>query len=83
MLGWTVSLPKQIVARTQLAVVQKTTRSPYTLWDVGFARRTGHVRPYLRVLNLSNTTYEEIPGVPLQGRTIMGGAEFNWSSRRQ
>ena len=80
MLGWTVSLPLQIVARTQLAVVQKTTKSPYPLWDVGFARRTGHVRPYLRVLNLSNTTYEEIPDVPLQGRTIMGGAEFNWSS---
>jgi len=80
MLGWTVSLPLQIVARTQLAVVQKTTKSPYPVWDVGFARRTGHVRPYLRVLNLSNTTYEEIPDVPLQGRTIMGGAEFNWSS---
>lgn len=83
MLGWTVSLPMQIVAHTQLAVVQKTAKSPYPLWDVGFARRTGLVRPYLRVLNLSNTTYEEIPDVPLQGRTIMGGAEFNWSSHRR
>jgi iron complex outermembrane receptor protein len=37
------------------------------------------VRPYLRLLNLSNTGYQEIVGVPMQGRTIMGGMELNWS----
>jgi len=83
LLAWTAQLPMQIVARTQLAVVQKTTKSPYPLWDVGLARNSGRVRPYVRVLNLSNTSYEEIPDVPLQGRTIMAGAEFNWSSRRR
>ena len=82
-LGWTVQLPLQIVARTQLAVVQKTMMSPYPLWDVAFARRSGEVRPYVRVLNLTNTKYEEIPDVPLQGRTIMAGAEFSWSLGRR
>ena len=43
------------------------------------ARTTGRIRPYLRLFNLSNTGYQEIPGVPLQGRTIMAGAELNWS----
>ena len=81
--AWTAPLPMQIVAHTQLAVIQKTTKSPYPLWDVAFARRSGRVRPYVRVLNLSNTGYEEIPDVPLQGRTIMAGAEFNWSSGRK
>jgi len=82
-LAWTVELPKEIVARTQLAVVQRTMQSPYPLWDVAVARRTGEIRPYLRVLNLTNTSYEEIPDVPLQGRTIMAGVEFDWISGRR
>jgi outer membrane receptor protein involved in Fe transport len=70
----------QLTAHTQVNIVQKTTQTPYPLWDVALSRNTGHIRPYLRALNLSNTGYQEIPQVPLQGRTIMAGAEFNWSS---
>jgi outer membrane cobalamin receptor len=81
--SWTGQLPgeffHQLTARTQLAVVQKTTKTAYPLWDVSIARNTGHLRPYLRLFNLSNTGYQEIPGVPLQGRTIMAGTEINWS----
>jgi iron complex outermembrane receptor protein len=85
--AWTASeLPrffgpvaKQITARTQLNVVQKTTQTAYPLWDIDIARSTGRVRPYLRLLNLANTGYTELPGIPMQGRTIMGGMELNWS----
>jgi outer membrane cobalamin receptor len=70
---------RQINAHTQVNVVQRTQHTAYPLWDVALSRNTGHVRPYLRVLNLSNTGYQEIPDVPLQGRTIMAGTEFNWS----
>jgi hypothetical protein len=83
LIAWTAQLPMQIIARTQLAVVQKTMQSPYPLWDVALARRAGEIRPYVRVLNLTNTSYEEIPDVPLQGRTIMAGAEFSWTSGRR
>ncbi len=69
----------QLILTTQLNIVQKTTQTAYPLWDLSLARNHGHLRPYLRLLNLSNTGYQEIPGVPLQGRTIMGGAELNWS----
>jgi len=82
---WSGSLPgawgRQITAHTQVNVVQKTGQTAYPLWDVAVARNEGKIRPYLRVLNLSNTGYQEIMGVPLQGRTIMGGMEWNW--RRQ
>ena len=71
----------QLTARTQVNIVQKTTQAAYPLWDIDFARNTGRVRPYLRLLNLSNTAYTEIPLVPMQGRTIMGGMELNWSKR--
>ena len=84
--GWTGQLPgaigHQINAHTQVNIVQKTTQTAYPLWDISLSRNTGRLRPYLRLLNLSNTGYQEIPDVPLQGRTIIAGTEFNWSSTR-
>jgi iron complex outermembrane receptor protein len=82
LLAWSGELPWQIAARSQLAVVQKTAQSPYALWDIALARSKGRVRPYVRALNLTDTRYEEIPGVPVQGRTVMAGAELSWSSQR-
>jgi iron complex outermembrane receptor protein len=83
--AWTGQLPgkwgHQVSARTQVNVVQKTAQAAYPLWDVNIARNTGRVRPYLRLLNLSNTAYTEIPQVPMQGRTIMGGMQLNWSKQ--
>jgi iron complex outermembrane receptor protein len=84
--AWTASqLPsawgKQITVRTQVNVVQKTTQTAYPLWDIDVARNAGRVRPYLRLLNLSNTSYQEIVNVPMQGRTIMGGMQLNWSKQ--
>jgi outer membrane cobalamin receptor len=69
----------QLSARTQVNVVQKTQHTAYPLWGISLTRNTGHIRPYLRALNLSETGYQEIPQVPLQGRSIMAGTEFNWS----
>jgi hypothetical protein len=51
------------------------------LWSLGLARNTGRVRPYVRLLNLSNTGYQEITGVPLHGRAVMGGMEWSWKER--
>jgi outer membrane cobalamin receptor len=84
-IGWTGRLPgawgREISAHTQLNVVQRTGRTAYPLLDLGLARNTGRVRPYVRLLNLSNTGYQEITGVPLQGRTVMGGMEWSWRER--
>ncbi len=76
--AWTGTF-RQLTANTQVNIVQKTQHTAYPLWDIALSRNTGHLRPYLRALNLSNTGYQEIPQVPLQGRTIMAGTEFNWS----
>jgi outer membrane cobalamin receptor len=82
---WTGQLPgtwgQQITMNTDVNVVQKTGQTAYPLWDAGLARNTGSLRPYLRLLNLSNTGYQEIVGVPMQGRTVMGGVELNWARR--
>jgi iron complex outermembrane receptor protein len=77
LIAWSGRLPGQIVARSQLAVIQKTMQSPYPLWDISMARDAGRLRPYVRVLNLTDTAYQEIPGVPVQGRTVMAGMQLN------
>jgi iron complex outermembrane receptor protein len=75
------AIAKQITLRTQVNIVQKTTQTAYPLWDVDLARSTGAVRPYVRLLNLSNTGYTELPGIPMQGRTILGGIQIAWAKR--
>lgn len=82
--SWSGDLPgalRQIAGRTQVGVVQKTARTAYPLWDVSLARNTGRLRPYLRLTNLSNTGYQEIPGVPMQGRTVMAGSALVWGKK--
>jgi iron complex outermembrane receptor protein len=84
--AWSGQLPgiygHQITAHTQVGVIQRTQQTAYPLWDISLSRNTGHLRPYLRLLNLSNTGYQEIPQVPMQGRTIIAGTEFNWTTSR-
>jgi outer membrane cobalamin receptor len=81
--AWTGQLPgtvgHQINAHTQVAVIQRTQQTAYPLWDISLSRNTGRLRPYIRLLNLSNTGYQEIPQVSMQGRTLIAGTEFNWS----
>jgi iron complex outermembrane receptor protein len=80
--SWSAVIRHQIVARTQVAVVQRVSRTAYPLWDIAIARSTGRVQPYLRFANLSNTSYQELPGVPMPGRSITGGLAFTWTHNR-
>ncbi len=68
----------QIAARTQVSVVQQAGRTAYPLWTVGLTRTRGLVRPYVRADDLANVHYQELPGVPLPGRTILAGITLTW-----
>ena len=68
----------QVEARTQVQVIERRGLEPYPLWSVSAARSRGLVRPYVRAVNLSNTGYQEISGVPMPGRWLMGGVELHW-----
>jgi len=74
--GWQGSLGGGITARTRLGVVQRYQRDAYPLWDLAIARDKGRVRPYLQLTNLSNTDYQEIVGVAMPGRAVIGGLEL-------
>ena len=68
----------QVAARTQVSIVQQTGRTAYPLWSVALTRTQGLVRPYVRAEDLANVSYQELPGVPLPGRTILAGITLTW-----
>jgi len=40
------------------------------------------VQPFLQATNLSNTGYDEIPGVPMPGRGFIGGVKIVLAGQR-
>ena len=76
--SWTAQF-RHLAANTQVGVVQRTGHTAYPLWNASLARSTGKIRPYLRLTNLSNTGYQELPQVSMQGRALIGGVSYFWS----
>lgn len=69
------------IVRNRVGVVQRYQQDAYPVWDTSVARERGWLHPYLQITNLSNTGYEEIQGVRVQGRSFVGGLEFTISKR--
>jgi len=76
LLTWEAALPAGMLARSRLGVVQRYGRDAYAVWDVYLAYNRGRIHPFLQLTNLTGASYEEIPGVVMPGRGILGGIEF-------
>jgi len=75
---WNAALGHRITLRNSVAVAERYGQTPYPVWDMALARESSagrwrHLRPYLRLANLSNTGYQEIQGVAMPGRSFTGG----------
>jgi outer membrane cobalamin receptor len=79
-LEWTWTPSHGVLIDSRLGVVQRFHADPYPVWDTSVARASGRIRPYLQMTNLSNTGYEEIVGVRMPGRSVVGGVEFTLKS---
>jgi iron complex outermembrane receptor protein len=85
---WTTTLKHSFLVTNSVAVVKPYQQpgnppwnaSPYPVWNAAITHDSGRFRPYLRLANLSNTGYQEINGVAMQGRTITGGVSL-WLGR--
>ncbi|HXJ38569.1 MAG TPA: hypothetical protein VNH18_04775, partial [Bryobacteraceae bacterium] len=73
---WHGLIAGHIAARTRIGAVNRLGRSPYGTWDTSASWSKGKVRPFAQFANITSTRYEEIPGVALPGRTVMGGVEL-------
>jgi iron complex outermembrane receptor protein len=76
MLDYQGMLAGWLLLRTQIGAIQRTGRTPYPLWSIGMARAQGHIRPYVQFANLTNSAYQEVTGVPMPGREVVGGFEI-------
>ena len=70
---WWSRLPGGVDSRFRVAAVQRYGVGAYPLveWTVG--RQFEHLKPYLQLTNLTNTTYQEIAGVADAGTGIHCG----------
>ena len=73
--SWQGMLPGKVVARSRIGVVQRYATDPYALWDASVGREFKNVDAHLAFANLTNTGYQEIPGVAMPGRSVVFGMD--------
>ncbi|MGP8252767.1 MAG: TonB-dependent receptor plug domain-containing protein [Terracidiphilus sp.] len=79
--SWTAAMKYGVAITNEVAVAhpyQQPGNAPwnanaYPVWNATVTRDQWKLRPYLRLTNLSNTGYQQIVGVPMPPRGIMGG----------
>ena len=74
--AWQRALKGGVVFRTRVGALNRRGRDPYALWDVSAGWSEGKVHPFVQVSNVTATRYQEIRGVDLPGRTVIGGVEL-------
>lgn len=62
--------------RLRLGAMERLRRNPYAVFDAYAARAIGQWRPFVQFTNLNGAVYQEIPGVAMPGRGILGGLEW-------
>jgi iron complex outermembrane receptor protein len=85
---WTAALGRALTVTNSVALTKPYQQSgvtpwnttAYPVWNAAFTHDAGRLRPYLRLANLSNTGYQEIRGVAMPGRSIVGGVAL-WLGR--
>ena len=65
-----------MLCRTRLGVLKRRDRDPYALWDLYAGYSRGQVHPFVQISNVTATSYQEIQGVQMPGRTVIGGVEW-------
>ena len=73
--SWQADIRRAVVVRTRVGAVDRRARDPYAVWDLNAAMTRGRVHPFVQVANLTSTSYQEILGVAMPGRSIIGGIE--------
>ncbi len=76
--SWTGMLPGGVAARTRVGALDRYRRGAYGVWDLSASRAFGSWRPFFQASNLTDTRYQEVIGVLMPYRTLVGGIEFVW-----
>jgi iron complex outermembrane receptor protein len=74
--SWQGVLPGKFTCRTRIGVTDRKWESTYAIWDFAASREFGSLTPYVRLSSLADTSYQEIRGVAMPGRSIMVGLRY-------
>lgn len=74
--AWQANLPSHFLLRTHLGVIDRRAEGTYALVDFDAAYTRGSVHPFVRLSNVANMSYQEVQGVAMPGRTMIGGVEL-------
>ncbi len=74
--SWNWTLGHNLILMNAVQIAQRYQQTVYPVWNATLTHNAGRLRPYLRLTNLSNTGYQEIAGVNMPSRAIMGGFAF-------
>jgi len=77
--SWTLALGRNLNISNTVQIAQRYQQAPYPVWNAALTHDVGRLRPYLRLSNLSNTGYQEIAGIAMPGRAIVGGVSLRLS----
>jgi len=80
-LTWWGHGPRRIDTHLRMGVLQRYQRDPYPLIELSAERSFRYVKPFVQLTNITNTGYEEIPGVRMPGRAAIAGMEFYWRGK--
>jgi iron complex outermembrane receptor protein len=79
---WIGQWKNGLLLRQRLRVVNWFGRGVAPVWDASAVYDKARVQPYVQLTNLSNTGYQEIVGVQMQGRSFVGGVQVVLRRRR-
>ena len=71
--SWSSALGRDFVLTNAVEIAERYQQTVYPVWNATLTHDMGKLRPYLRLTNLSNTGYQEITGVNMPPRAIVGG----------
>jgi iron complex outermembrane receptor protein len=72
---WQADL-RGVLLRSRIGVLDRRARDPYGVWDLYAAYSRARVHPFVQMANVTSTQYQEILGVAMPGRTVIGGVEW-------
>lgn len=75
---WTWAMAHDVELTNMVQMAQRYQQTVYPVWNVSLIHDRGRLRPYLRLDNASNTGYQEISGVAMPGRSLVGGMEIRF-----
>jgi len=73
---WQASWPHDFLTRVRVGALERYARDPYGVLDLYAAWARKRIRPFFQITNATNTIYQEIQGVQMPTRSLLGGVEF-------